>query len=254
MSWLVRLCLVSIISSCAPFTGPPAPPPLTPEEAEQMVTLLREQGERVQSFFWTGRLTARKRLGQAEHLVVSVGRREPLGLKIELTHSWGQPVAQALISEAQTRLLVVPEKRFYVGPLKDSGLSGDLLPAGLRAREIWGAMRGFPVLPEYARVISYRGDQLTFLDFEGKVIETVDFDLATRLPRLVRLPDPVVNVSFAAFKDEQSVLYASHIVIESPDAGLTLELEMSRAVFNQPVPEEIFSLEPPPGYEIHPLP
>jgi hypothetical protein len=29
---------------------------------------------------------------------------------------------------------------------------------------------------------------------------------------------------------------------------------MSQAIFNQPVPETIFRLNPPPGYEVHPLP
>lgn len=246
--------LLFLVPACAPFTGPPAPPPLTPAETDQLVTFLREQDQLVRSFFWSGRLTARKRLGQAEHLIVSAGRREPLRLKIEVTHSWGQPIAQASISETQAKVLVAPEKRFYVGHLKDSRLSGDFLPAGLDARQIWGAMRGFPVLPEYARVISYRGDQLTFLDAERRVIQTVDFDPVTRFPRRVSLPDPVVNVSFADIKDDQGVLFARHIIIENPDAGLTLELEMSQTVFNQPVPEEIFSLDPPPGYEIHPLP
>ncbi len=248
------ISLLFLVSGCAPFTGPPVPPPLTPAETDQLVTLLREQDQRVRSFFWSGRLTARKRLGQAENLIVSVGRRDPLWLKIEVTQSWGQPIVQALISETQARVLVVPEKRFYVGHMKASGLSGDFLPAGLDARQLWGALRGFPILPEYARLISNRGDRLTFLDIEGKVIQTVDFDPATRFPHFVNLPDPVVNVSFADIKDDQGVLFARHIIIESPDAGLTLELEMSQAIFNQPVPEAIFSLNPPPGYEVHPLP
>jgi hypothetical protein len=254
MPWFMLLSLLFVLSACAPFTGPPVPPPLTPAESDQLVTLLREQDQRVRSFFWSGRLTARKRLGQAENLIVSVGLRDPLRLKIEITQSWGQPIAQALISVTQAKVLVVPEKRFYVGHMKESGLSGDFFPAGLDARQLWGALRGFPILPEYAHVISNRGDQLTFLDIEGKVIQTVDFDSATRLPRLVSLPDPVVNVSFAGIKDDQGVLYARHIIIESPDAGLTLELEMSQAIFNQPVPEAIFSLNPPLDYEIHPLP
>ena len=248
------LSLLFVVPACAPFIGPPVPPPFTPAETDQLVTLLREQDQRVRSFFWSGRLTARKRLGRAENLIVSVGRRDPLRLKIEVTHSWGQPIAQALISETQAKVLVAPEKRFYVGHMKESGLSGDLFPAGLDARQLWGALRGFPILPEYARVISHRGDQLTFLDFEGKVIQTVDFDPATRFPRLVSLRDPVVKVSFADIQHDQGVLFARHIIIESPDAGLTLELEMSQAIFNQPVPETIFSLEPPPGYEVHPLP
>jgi hypothetical protein len=254
MEWFMLLSLLVLAPACAPFTGSPVPPPLTPAETDQLVTLLREQDQIVRSFFWSGRLTARKRLGQAENLIVSVGRRDPLRLKIEVTHSWGQPIAQALISETQAKVLVVPEKRFYVGHMKDSGLSGDFLPAGLDARQLWGALRGFPILPEYGRVISPRGDQLTFFDIEGKVIQTVDFDPATRFPRLVSLPDPAVNVSFADIKDDQSVLFARHIIIESPDAGLILELEMSQAIFNQPVPETIFSLDAPPGYEVRPLP
>jgi hypothetical protein len=199
-------------------------------------------------------LTARKRLGQAENLIVSAGQREPLRLKIEVTHSWGQPIIQALISVTQAKVLVVPEKRFYVGQMKDSGFSGDFLPAGLDARQLWGALRGFPSLPEYARVISGRGDQLTFLDSQGKSIQTVDFDPATRFPRSLSLPDPVVHVDFADINDDQGVLFARHIIIESPDAGLTLELEISQAIFNQPIPETIFSLNPPPGYEVHSLP
>jgi hypothetical protein len=183
-----------------------------------------------------------------------VGRRDPLWLKIEVTHSWGQPIVQALISETQAKVLVVPEKRFYVGHAQDSGFSGDFLPAGLDPRQLWGALRGFPFLPKYARVISNRGDQLTFLDPEEKVIQTIDFDPATRLPRLVSLPDPVVRVSFAGIEGDQRVLFARHITIESPDAGLTLEMEISQAIFNQPVPETIFSLDPPPGYEVRPLP
>jgi len=254
MPWFMLLSLLFLVPACAPFTGPPVPPPLTPAETDHFVALLREQDQLVRSFFWSGRLTARKRLGQAENLIVSVGRRDPLRLKIEVTQSWGQPIAQALISETQAKVLVVPEKRFYVGHIKESGLSGDFFPAGLDARQLWGALRGFPILPEHARVVSNRGDQLTFFDLEGKVIQTVDFDPATRFPRLVSLPDPVVNVSFADIKDDQSVLFARHIFIESPDAGLTLELEMSQAIFNQPVPETIFSLDAPSGYEVRPLP
>jgi hypothetical protein len=254
MRWVMLVSLLFLVPACAPFTGPPVSPPLTPAETDQLVTLLRDQDQSVRSFFWSGRLTARKRLGQAENLIVSVGRRDPLQLKIEITHSWGQPVVQALISETQAKVLVVPEKRFYVGHLRESGFSGDLFPAGLDARQLWGALRGFPILPEYARVISHRGDQLTFLDFKGKVIQTIDFDPATRFPRLVTLPDPVVKVSLVDIKNDQSVLFARHIIIENPDAGLTLELEMSQTIFNQPVPETIFNLEPPPGYEIHPLP
>jgi len=199
-------------------------------------------------------MTARKRFGQAESLIVSVGRKDPLWLKIEVTHPWGQPIFQALISETQAKVLVVPEKRFYVGQMKDAGFSEDLLPAGLDAHQLWGALRGFPILPEYARVISSRGDQLTFFDAQGKAIQTVDFDPATRLPRAVSLPDPAVHVDFADMKDDQGVVFARHIIIESSDAGLTLDLEISQAIFNQPIPETIFSLNPPPGYEVRPLP
>jgi hypothetical protein len=175
-------------------------------------------------------------------------------VKIEVTQSWGQPIAQALISETQAKVLVVPEKRFYIGELKNFGVAGTLLPAGLDVRQIWGAMRGFPVLPDYASVISHRGDQLTFLNSAGRVIQTVDFDPVTHLPRRMSIPDPVVNVSYADLNSDQGILFARSITIESTDQGLTLGMEVSQTIFNQPVPEEIFSLNPPPGYEIHPLP
>jgi hypothetical protein len=63
------------------------------------------------------------------------------------------------------------------------------------------------------------------------------------------LPDQGVAVSYADFQQEGAILYAREVRVTQLEGTRNLLLKNGKMIFNKPIPDEIFRMEIPPGFE-----
>lgn len=246
------LPLLLMVQACARLLGPPAPPPLAPDEIKRCLAFVQEQQTRVEAFYALGTLQAQKHLSRSESRFLIAGTRRPFRIKIELTHPWGQPLLHLLIEGDDVRVLAPAEKRLYVGKTRDAALS-KYLPGVLERDQLWGFLRGLPSPVPYRRAASSEADQIDLFDEQGSIVQSMDLDPNTRAPGRVIYPDRGIRITFSQFIQAEAALYASRITLTDSTNGVRLERQVHQMVMNQPIPEEIFTLAVPPGYQTLPL-
>ena len=233
------------IQGCALFSKPPPRPPLPLEDVTRALSRIREQDDKVRSFFTSGRLKVKEGVWEEEALCLVAARRDPERIKIEITHPWGQPIVHLLVEGKTLSVLSFAKRRIYIGEMKPESLA-KIFP-GLSDREvIWGVLRGYPTLKPFHRAVSREGDQISLLLQNGREIERVGMDPEHFRPVAVLYPDVGMTLEFSGFQENQGITYAQEIKVLHPKGRLTLTND--KAVFNNPVPDPIFVLDRPPGF------
>ncbi len=247
---VVVLILISF-QCCAPvFVRPPALP-FSAREISQIIASLEEQESLAGSLVSSGKLILKEDDSEFRYSILMVGSRDPLKVKIEITHPWGRPMLHFLISETHMQILSFHEKRLYQGRL--GGLEPTrFFPVDLGPDQIWAIIRGYPVLGEYMQALSQKGDQIELLDKEGKTIQIIDFYQDSRFPRLSSITGKGPGVSFSDFKIDKQIKYAREIGFDDPQDRTSLAINIKTIVFDKEIPESIFELPLPPGFEIVP--
>ncbi|MFC1824348.1 hypothetical protein ACFL9T_16690 [Thermodesulfobacteriota bacterium] len=213
---------------------------------------MEEQAAKVKSFYTFGELTFKKWYGGSEFRILIAGTKDPYRLRIEISHSWGQPVIFIQIIKSRLEVLSFQEKKVYIGLFTPESMSR-FLPGKLDHRLIWGVLRGFPILLEHQLVLSSRPDRISLLDKAGKEVEVIDFDSESLLPRLVEYPRQATKLVFSEFHQDGGIYYAGKIKTEKIKGLGEMTLKRKRAVFNRSIQEQLFQLEKPPGFEVHSL-
>jgi hypothetical protein len=241
------LALIGIIalSGCAPALFKK---PLSDQELGRMVSLLKAQEEAVNTFFTTGQMVVKDWYWDQEANTLVVGTRTPLRMRIEVTHAWGQPIFYLVVVGRTFKALSYGERKFYMGVLTPGALS-KFFPADLDATLIWEVLRGFPALRLDDRVVSRRADQISFLDRNGEEVEALDIDPESGLPTKASYPERKVTVGYADYRQEGIILYAGQVRVIQMEGTRNLTLKNGKMVFNKPIPDEIFTMETPPGFE-----
>jgi hypothetical protein len=80
-------------------------------------------------------------------------------------------------------------------------------------------------------------------------MEVLDLDPESGLPRKISLPGRKVGLGFADFQQEAGILYAREVRVMQLEGTRTVTLKNGKMVFNKPIPEEMFKMEIPPGFE-----
>lgn len=244
MKIFVLIGSLMLAAGCAALA--PAPPPLAPEETSRILSAFSAEAKQVRKFYGTGKMAIKSKTRSIGGSILAAAERAPLRLKLEMTHSWGRPISHVLVQDNRISMVVFPEKRCYRGPLSAYDGSG-LIPSALKQEQIWSFLRGFPLLSRYHHARSTRGDRITLFDRAGTAIQILEFDPERMVPEALRFPESNLEILFSDFQTRDGIRYAEAVRVSTPESSLRFELD--RMVFNRAIPEAIFQLDVPPGYE-----
>jgi hypothetical protein len=245
MLFVLALMGLITLSGCAPVLFKK---PLGDQELGRVLSLLKAQEEAVATFFTTGQMMVKDWYWDQEANTLMAGTRTPLRLRMEITHAWGQPILHLLVVGKTFKALSYGERKLYMGDLTPGALS-KFFPADLDADLIWEVLRGFPKLQLDGRAESRKADQVSFLNRNGDEVEILDLDPESGLPRQLSFPERKVGIGYADFQQERGIRYAKEVRVKQLEGTRNLTLKNGKMVFNRPIPDEIFRMEIPPGFE-----
>jgi len=124
-----------------------------------------------------------------------------------------------------------------------------LFPGELDPQLIWSILRGYPPLPPYHNAASSKGNQLSLMGENGKEVEKLELDRDTFLPRIAFFPQTGIQVGFSDYRKQGDIRYAKKIKIISLQNSRSLKLWEGKVIFNKNIPDEIFSIQKPPGFQ-----
>ena len=208
---------------------------------------MEEQRDAVRNFVSSGRIRLRDRGSGFEADVLIVATRNPLRMKLEVTHFWGRPLFHLLLDESGIIIVSFPDKTYYTGD--GTGLiPSRLLPVRLRPDQLWAAVRGFPVPVPGNRAVSSGGDRVSFLDENGDAIQHVEFRNDNGFSVRAEYPGQGLRIAFSKFSRKDMILYARRTRLTDRGNGTNLTLDTRQIVFNTSIDKAIFDLTVPPGF------
>ncbi len=244
---LMLLALVFLFG-CAGAERRPPGPPLTPQDAERIAHLIQRSEQQVSSFYALGTVSAGDWYGESDADVLLVGVREPFRIKVEITHSWGQPLLHILIEGERVKALSFRENRFYQGTFTAQALSR-FLPVRFDPDLIWGILRGYPGMLPHERLKSLGPNQISLFAENGEEVEIIDLYEGKALPKHVTFPGRNIRVTYTAYHEEEGVPYARSVKVARLDGGKRLTLRYNNMVFNRDIPNDVFAIPKPPAIE-----
>ena len=228
----------------------PSPPyaPFTQTETAQLISNLRAEGRRISSFHGAGRLRYRDREKESELNLLAAGGR-PFKVRLEVSHPWGRPLFFVVLDGDNTSVLSLVDHKFFKG--QSNRLPMDLFfLLRLDLDSIWQILSGnVPVLP-HSKAASLKPYEVTLYNGEGEVTQIISFFPRSLLPRSVFFPYEGITIMLSDFKQDDFGPRPLKIEIARKDKNQSVEIRYRNLTRNKPIPEEVFSLDPPPGFEV----
>ncbi|MFH1241125.1 MAG: hypothetical protein V1689_02065 [Pseudomonadota bacterium] len=238
-----------ILFQCCSFVYvTPSPSVLDQKKVSEIVASLRKQEGRVYTLFSSGSLMIKDKGSETESDILVAGIRDPLTIKVEITHPWGRPLLDILIQDSSIHILSFQDKRVYHGSLGGFATSR-FFPVGLDPDQIWSFLRGCPILREYDHAISVKTNSITFLSKEEEVVQVMEVFSGSNFPRSISFPGRGIETLYSDYEDHGGIFYARTIRLDDSKNDAMVELSLKRMVFNEPIPDAIFKQEVPPGFE-----
>ncbi|MFH1490580.1 MAG: hypothetical protein ABII06_16855 [Pseudomonadota bacterium] len=247
---LILSFLMMLFNSCGTLRPLPPRELLSDERASGILKEMEVQESRVGSFYAIGTISARQWYGESEAGILIAGRKAPFRLKIEMTHSWGKPILHILIDQERLEVLSFNEERHYSGPFTPGTLS-KFIPGELDAGLAWGVLRGYPQLLKHHRYASLKPGQIALFDQAGRKLEEIDVGPEGWRPVRVFFPDKKIQLFFSDFQENGDIAYAGVVRVEQIEPKQNLILRKKKVVFNKDIPDQIFRLEKPPGFDTY---
>lgn len=223
--------------------------PFDPESVATLKAHLLDQSRKVESLFSVGRLQVKGWQGQEiEAAIFSAWIPSPLKIKIEVTHPWGLPILHLLVDGETVRLLSFRERKIYTGPFSTRSLS-KFLPGEVDQSLIQDLLRAYPVVDSAHRAHSNEPNQISFYGPEGEEVRVIKFDRESREPTEVGVPHRNVKLVFRDLEAAGGLLFARETALVHILGGRRLVRRIETMVFNQSIPDQVFSLEAVPGFE-----
>jgi len=241
---LVLIGLVGL-SGCAPVLFKR---PLSDQELGRVASLLKAQEEAASTFFATGHMLVKDWYWDQEANTLTAGTRTPLRVRLEITHGWGQPILHLVVVGKTFKALSYGERKLYTGDVTPGALA-KFFPADLDADLIWEVLRGFPKSRAYERMESRKPGQVSFLTRSGDEAEVLELEPERGLPRQASFPERKLSVHYGDVRQEGGILYAGEVRVTPLEGTRTVTLKNGNMVFNKPIPDEIFRMDIPPGFE-----
>lgn len=239
------------LQSCAPVAVKRSfDPPVTDQEIAAILLALKDQEDAVHSFFSSGRMMLQGNGSEFEASILIVGTRDPLEIKIEITHFWGRPLFHIFIKGNRIHIFSFPEKLYYIDNIGES-FTSKLLPIRLDTSQLWAIGRGFPILCEYHRATSSRGDQISLLNGKGTTVQIIDFYPKTYLPLRTLLSGQGLLMSFSDFENDNNIQFAQETQLLDQKTEAMLKINIKQMVFNKTINAAIFDLTIPSGFKLY---
>ena len=249
---LLFIIIIPVLISFGCATGyRPAPErgPL-PYDPAGLIKRMMDQEERVSSFYASGTVLVKGWAWKSEADLLIAGTREPLKIKLEITHPWGKPILHILIDNNRLEVLSFDEKRIYVSELTSESLSRFLLPGEFcNLNLIWSVLRGYPHIAVYDRISYSDMYRINLVNQEDMDIEIIDLYPENLLPKRVLFPGDSLDIFFSGYRESDGIDYAEEVTVNNFEGGKDLTIKTRKMVFNKPVPDEIFILEKPGTFE-----
>jgi hypothetical protein len=96
---------------------------------------------------------------------------------------------------------------------------------------------------------SPQANRIDLLDTRGQRVETLELGPEGR-PSRVSLPLQRTQLGFSNYEEADGVVYAREVFVDQKGAKGKLTLRREKAAFNRPVPNEVFTIEKPPGFTV----
>ena len=244
----LALFSLTILFGCAPLVPYPPTPPFAQKEVDRLIARLTTQGDEVTSFQGFGQVRFKYGEEVSETSLLAVGGR-PLRVRLEISHPWGRPLFFVVAEERHTQAVSFVEKKIFMGELSQLpvGPFSVLMPD---LEFIWKVLSGsVPILP-HSRAASLKQHEIRLLDAKEEIREIITFSPGSRLPRSVHFPDKGITVVLSNYERGDWGMKPLRLVITSQAHNRSAEIRYKRLLINRSVPEEIFRLVPPPGFEI----
>ncbi len=247
ISYLILFVLTFLIG-CAPLVPYPPTPPFSQEEAARLIARLKTQGDEVTSFQGIGKLRFKDGEQESEANLLAVGSR-PLRVRLEISHPWGRPLFFVVADNKHTQAVSFVEKKVFRGEWSRLPVRPFSVLA-LDPDSLWMVLSGcVPILP-HARAASVKQHEIRLFDADEEIREIIAFFPDSRLPRSVHFPEKGITLVLSDYERSDWGLKPSGIVIMSEGHNQSAEIRYKQLRINKSVPEEIFRLAPPPGFEI----
>lgn len=245
----LTIFILTLLLGCASLIPFPSAKPFSQEETARLISHLRKQGESIFSFQGVGKIRFKKGEEETEANLFAVGCR-PFKVRLEIAHPWGRPLFHIVVDEKNISVLSLTDKKFFKGPSSPSNTNQFFL-RGLDLDLTWKIFSGrVPILTAADRAVSLNPNEITLFNSQGEVVEIISFVSGSLQPKYVYFPKKGITIILAEFKKEGLGLYPLRIEIVKEDEDQLTEIRYKNFKFNKPVPEEIFLLNPPLGFEI----
>lgn len=246
---LILIIPVLFSFGCAGYTPVSKGGPL-PYDPAGLITRMLDQEKRAHSFYASGTILVKGWAWKSEAELLIAGTREPLKIKLEITHPWGKPILHILIDKNRLEILSFDEKRVYVGELTAESLSRLSLPGEFcNLNLIWSVLRGYPHIAVYDRISYSDMYRINLIDQEDMDIEIIDLYPENLLPKRVLFPGDSLDIFFSGYKNNDGIDYAEEVTVNNFEGRKDLTIKTRKMVFNKSVPHEIFILEKPRTFE-----
>ncbi len=241
----LMLALV-LLSGCAAIR--PATPPLTPPEVQSILDSLETQRQAVSSFYSMGTVVLKKWLVESEEArILVVGMRNPLRIKVEITHSWGPPVLHVLVDRDRLEAFSFQDAILYTGPA-DAKTLGRFLPSPPDVNSIWALLRGYPALPGMDLARAGPGGRIVCCGACAESPWTLQVRPRTLEPERLVFPESNLEVIFSDIQEHGEIRHAGEVEVRPGKGGGRVIIRNEQMVFNREIPEQIFKVNKPPSY------
>ena len=246
---LLAILVISIFYGCTSLNRHLSMEPMGPDETGAVIAYIQDQEDRISSFITSGTVSIEAWMRAPEADILIFGTRDPFRLKIEITHPWGGRILHILIEDTKLEVLSFDERTQYIGTFTPYALSRFLPGLNLDKDLVWSVSRGYPILMEYSRFVSFGADQIILLDHEGTQIEIINLLNGGRFPREVLFPIHDINIDFSTYEEINGIYYAQEVKVDGATGNKELVLKYKKMVFNTAaVSAQDFTISPPPGF------
>ena len=247
---LRRACLVlslALLTGCAALR--PAPPPLDPARLDTVLDRLAEQKERVASFYSLGTVTLRQWVVESEEArILVVGTRNPLRIKVEITHPWGAPVLHVLVDRGRLEAFSFPDATLYTGPATPGTLER-FLPSPPDMDDLWDLLRGYPPPPAPGGVpASEKGPRIVCSEACPGAPWSLRVRPDTLEPERLTFLESRLEVAFDDLHVRDGIRWAGVVSYHPGDRPGRVVIRNERMVFNEEIPEAVYTLKTPPSF------
>ncbi len=249
MPALILIVIAFLLSGCA-FLKPAGPKVLlSGEEIKNIMDHARAQEQMVSEFYLTGQISMKGWILDRSAEIFIAAKKEPLTLKMEISHSWGKPLFYLLIRDERLSIIDFMEKKQYEGKFTSENLSGFLPEMDCSPDMIWSFLRGYPKYSDVYRINEDKVGVISIEGHDGEIIGTITVSPEKEIEETVIFSPGSSVMVFNDFIMAEDISYAANTLLEDKKENRDMTLKRKKVVFNKDIPDEIFTLEPMPAFE-----